>query len=100
MAHRGRPDAPRAYGGIPNLPQGYQHLTVNQSINFVDPNDHTIHTNTCEGMWSIVKHKFRLMNGTSDANFTDYLAEFIWRKNFKDNVFGQLLACIREQNPV
>jgi hypothetical protein len=27
----------RAYGGIANLLQSYGHLTVNHSINFVDP---------------------------------------------------------------
>ena len=26
-----------AYNGIQNLPKGYQHLTVNHKLNFIDP---------------------------------------------------------------
>lgn len=49
----------RAYRGIENLPPGYQHLTVNHSIHFVDPNDDSVHTNTIEGSFAFIKAKFR-----------------------------------------
>lgn len=86
----------RAYGDIENLPAGYQHLTVNHSIEFVRPDDRTIHTNTIEGLWAHSKSKFRAMHGTSEANFTDYLSEFIWRKNFKHYRFGPIMGTIRD----
>jgi len=82
-----------AYGGIANLPGGYQHLTVNHSINFVDPVTGA-HTNNVEGQWSQVKRKFRAMNGTSDALFDSYLLKYMWRKAHTKHVFMNMIYWI------
>jgi ISXO2-like transposase domain len=83
-----------AYGGIANLPGGYQHLTVNHRLNFVDPVTGA-HTNNVEGQWSHVKRKFRAMSGTSDALFDSYLLEYMWRKAHTGNIFMNILYWIR-----
>jgi hypothetical protein len=40
------------------MPQ-FEHLSVNHSLNFVDPNDATIHTQNIEGLWSRSKYFLR-----------------------------------------
>ena len=84
----------RAYGGVAALPQNYTHLTVNHSVNFVDPVTGA-HTQMIEGHWSQVKRKYRQMNGTSDALFNSYLSEYIFRKHYKINVFMNIIYWIR-----
>ena len=74
----------RAYGGIPALPQGYQHLTVNHSMNFVDPFTGA-HTQNIENTWMRFKRKVKKsmgLNTTSEDRYSDYLQEFMWRQQF------------------
>ncbi|KAL1129612.1 hypothetical protein AAG570_012557, partial [Ranatra chinensis] len=61
----------------------YNHLTVNHSLNFVDPNTGT-HTNTIEGMWRHVKH---LIPGYSRTrtSFPNYLAHFLFDRLVKSH---------------
>uniref|UniRef100_A0A914DN83 ISXO2-like transposase domain-containing protein n=1 Tax=Acrobeloides nanus TaxID=290746 RepID=A0A914DN83_9BILA len=76
----------RAYGGIQALPQGYQHLTVNHSVNFVDP-DTGVHTQNIENTWMRFKKKLKKSHGLNTANadrYSDYLQEFMWRQQFGD----------------
>lgn len=81
----------RAYGGIQALPQGYMHLTVNHSINFVDPQT-LAHTQSIEGTWSRFKSKVKSSHGLNtscEERYDDYLQEFMWKANFgaRDEVF-------------
>ena len=69
----------KAYTCLRDSPQ-FQHLTVNHSINFVDPVTFA-HTNTIEGMWM---HAKRRVGSTTSALFNSYLFEFMWRKRFGD----------------
>lgn len=64
-----------AYNGLKNL--GYDHRTVNHSINFVNPDDGT-DTQRIEGLWSVLKFKLRRYNGLNGALFKDKLCEAIW----------------------
>ena len=34
------------------------------------------------------------MHGTSDNLFDSYLQEYMWKKQHKDNIFGNILYCI------
>jgi hypothetical protein len=71
-----------AHDGIANLPQGYAHLTVNHSINFVDPVTGA-HTQSIESKWQKFKHKIKKFYGLNQIeNYNDYLKEFMWREAF------------------
>ena len=66
-------DGWQAYNQLPQ-----PHDIVNHQLNFVDPNDPTLHTNMVECSWAHVKAKFCVLHGTSDALFNLYLQEFRW----------------------
>ena len=93
----------RSYGGIAELPEGYGHLTVNHSVNFVDPVSGA-HTQNVENMWMRYKRKVKSSMGlntpTSD-HYNDYLQEFIWRQAFgeKSKVFLHLWSQISKIYP-
>lgn len=71
----------RAYGGIPNLPHGYQHFTVNHTQNFVNPITGA-HTQSIESMWQKVKSRAKKQFGDSRTLFETYLPEYLWRQQF------------------
>jgi transposase-like protein len=78
-------DCWRAYVGLDNA--GYQHLTVNHTYHFRDPNTGA-HTNSIEGTWSAIK---RSIIGTPKAEMLNsYLAEYMWRR--KNNTQPALLV--------
>jgi hypothetical protein len=47
----------RAYGSAPRNLRGFEHLTINHSLNFVDPDDPLVHTQTIECLWSHAKKR-------------------------------------------
>lgn len=53
--------------------EGYRHLTVNHSVNFVVPGDPETHTNTIERLWREIKSKVPLY-GRRNKHFLGYLA--------------------------
>ena len=80
-----------AYNTIGHI--GYQHLTVNHSINFVDPVTHAT-TNHVESMWAKAKQRNKRECGTHCALLTSYLTEFMWRQKYKGDPFQKLLEHI------
>lgn len=74
----------KAYNSIQRNPN-YIHATVNHSINFVSPDDPSVHTQSIECLWSHLKRKLRCQYGTNEDLFESYLFEFIWRKRVKIN---------------
>ena len=74
--------------------EGYEHLTVNHSLNFVDP-DTGAHTQGIENTWWGVKRSYP-RTGTSKELFESYLQEFMWRKHYGENPFGNILKHIAE----
>jgi hypothetical protein len=70
-----------AYGGIARLPEGYLHLTVNHSVNFVDPASGAC-TNAIESTWQKLKLQNKVRFGTHRTLFETYLDEFMWRRVF------------------
>lgn len=77
----------RAYDGVENLPQAYEHLRVNHSLNFVDPVTGA-HTQTVEGTWQKFKNKLKRSYGLNNSRFEDHLQEFMWRRIFADDQMG------------
>ena len=93
-------DCWRAYKGIEGLPEQYSHLTVNHSINFVDP-DTGANTQMIEGTWSLFKSRHKEEHGTSRELFATYIAQFIWRRQFKEeDVMYHLWNQIKAQYPL
>ena len=65
------------------LREGCSHLTVNHSLNFVDP-DTGAHTQRTENTWWGVKRSMP-RTGTSKDLFESYLQEWLWRKHYGDD---------------
>lgn len=74
-------DCWRSYEGLNN--EGFTHLTVNHSINFVDP-DTKAHTQNIERLWRDLKDDLPKY-GRSKEHFLGYLAEFLFKKKFSNN---------------
>ena len=70
-------DCWRAYDCLGN--EGYQHLTVNHSLNFVDPKNPQIHTNRIESTWRHVKESFST-HGRIKAHVPGNLARYMFLK--------------------
>ncbi|KAH7671583.1 hypothetical protein AAVH_42617 [Aphelenchoides avenae] len=78
----------KAYWTVGQLPQGYQHLTINHSLNFVDPTNANVHTQSVENRWSRFKKKHRQRHGCPKHMLVEYISEFLWRqKNKGPDVF-------------
>ena len=82
-----------AHGTVGNL--GYQHLTVNHQLYFVDPVTHAT-TNHVENMWCREKQRNKRECGTQWTLLTSYLTEFMWRPKFGDGPFENLLQHVWE----
>ena len=71
----------RAYGkAILEMPE-IIHTTINHSLNFVDPNDPSVHTQNIESLWSRSKYYLRKKPGISIEKQYEYLIQFIWQYN-------------------
>ena len=63
--------------------EGYRHLTVNHSLNFVDPNNKATHTNNIERLWREAKKKVPLY-GRRRKHFAGYLARSMFMMAIPD----------------
>ena len=59
--------------------EGFQHLSVNHSLNFVNPTDPEAHTQTIERTWSDVRGGLPRY-GRRTEHFVEYLAEFLFKR--------------------
>ena len=93
-------DKLRRYDCIGNLPEGFDHSTVNHSENYVDP-ETGAHTQSIESLWGRLKAKMKSMRGTSRSQLNSYLCEACWRhENGKsgNNCFFALMASLHYEN--
>jgi transposase len=92
-------DELKAYHGIGNMTNGYNHHRINHSEGvYVTGN---VHTNTIEGFWSLVK---RGIGGThhmvSEKYLQEYLNEYAFRYNRRNvaaPMFKQILDQVSER---
>ena len=82
----------KAYDCLKN--EGYDHLTVNHSLNFVDP-DTGAHTQGIENTWWGVKRSLP-RTGTSKELFDGYLQEYMWRQQYGEDPFGNIIKHIAD----
>jgi hypothetical protein len=76
----------------------FEHLSVNNSLNFVDPNDATIHTQNIEGLWSRSKYFLRKKRGISMEKQSEYLIQFLWEYSIpKRKKMNNLLLMLKYQ---
>ena len=73
----------RAYGGIDAM--GFNHFTVNQSVNFVDPVTGA-HTQNVENSWKLAKSRNKRQHGTNRQMLDSYLCEWMWRQKNRNNL--------------
>lgn len=73
----------RGYDPLVNHPQ-YNHLTVNHSINFIDPTTGA-HTQNIERSWRDVRSNIPRF-GRSEDHMAGYLAEYCWKKSMKEKI--------------
>ncbi|KAG0437687.1 hypothetical protein DMUE_3547 [Dictyocoela muelleri] len=53
----------RAYSAALRDYTTIEHRQISQSLNFLDPEDPSVHTQTIEGLWSLMKRFLRGRNG-------------------------------------
>jgi transposase-like protein len=85
----------RAYDSALQNMTEFTHLTVNHSLNFVNPLDRSIHTQGVEGFWSQSKRCIRERHGIMKTLHIEYLLQFLWEykiNRFKrHNIFLKLI---------
>ena len=82
----------RAYNCLND--EGSDHLTVNHSLNFVDP-DTGAHTQGIENTWWGVKRGLP-RTGTSKELFDGYLQDYMWRQHYGKDPFGSIIKHIAD----
>lgn len=92
-------DSWRAYITTEIEREGYQHLKVNHSYNFIDPTTGA-HTQKIERLWGSAKWRNKKHRGTARHHLNSYLAEFMWRrKHAGKDLFVSVLTAIGEYWP-
>ena len=74
---------------------GFNHQTVNHSINFINPmiGAHTQHR---ERAWKAAKERNKRHNGTHRGMIDSYMCEFMWRKRQEVNGTEVLDSILRD----
>ena len=81
-----------AYGSIEATE--FNHLTVNHSLNFVDPISGA-HTQHIERAWKSAKERNKRQNGTHRHLLDSYLCEWMWRQKHRNvDLFDRILLQI------
>lgn len=83
----------RGYSGLSLIPGFEQHLTVNHSQYFTDPDTHA-NTNAIEGSWNGIKLNIRPRSRTWDK-IDEHLLEFIWRRKNNRDIWNGFLRALK-----
>ena len=92
-------DGWKAYFGLNAY--GHFHWNLKHNVGFVDPITKW-HTNTIEGLWSLIRGDFRRFRGIKPDKLQLFLDEFSFRRNVSlsnDGLWAKLLLAIaKKQN--
>lgn len=92
-------DCWRGYNGLSE--EGFEHLTVNHSLNFV--NEETgADTNKIESQWRPIRTRLA-RGGIKNEYLADHLCEFLWRREVKQenrDPFSYFIDNVAQQFPV
>ncbi|CAL2046666.1 unnamed protein product [Caenorhabditis brenneri] len=72
-----------AYGGIGALQAGFNHQWVNHKLNFVDPDDPTVHTQSIEATWGAFKRKLKSRFGDPEYRLQGHMFQYMWRRFYE-----------------
>ncbi|KAG0438094.1 hypothetical protein DMUE_3308 [Dictyocoela muelleri] len=67
----------RGYSAALRNSVDFTHRSVNHSINFVDPDDPIVHTQSIEGLWGYLKRFLRERSKISQFMYSEYLIQFL-----------------------
>lgn len=73
---------------------GYEHETVNHSLNFVNP-ETGVHTQNVESLWNRVKRKIKSMCGIRRDQLPGFLAETMFRSEHRDSLISGLVTLLK-----
>jgi len=77
-----------------NRDLGFEHLSVNHSLNFVNP-ETGCHTQNIESFWNRLKRPLKAMNGIRYENLPFYLSEINWKNTYRERTLVVLLGLLR-----
>ena len=87
-----------------NVSQHFKnHKSINHSLHFVDPADKSIHTNTIESQWRVLKRNTLPRNGTTKQLYEGYFATQCVKKKYLSDVpckFKAFLELIKRVYPL
>ena len=72
----------------------FTHLWVNHKKNFVDPNNHIVHTQNIENIWCALRRFLRGYGTNYRNNLEYYISEFILRRK-SENFMFDLISLIK-----
>ncbi|KAG0439512.1 hypothetical protein DMUE_2383 [Dictyocoela muelleri] len=76
----------------------FEHLTVNHSLNFLNPDDSEIHTQTIESCWGDCKKKLKNQHGTASNRLEGYLFEYAFKREFsKKDCFNNFILLLKRR---
>ena len=61
-----------------------EHKQINHSLQFVDPNDKKVHTNTIESQWRVLKRNVLPRSGTSHKLMSSYFSMYCVQSRYLD----------------
>lgn len=82
----------RAYSQLTDY--GYEHLTVNHSLNFVNPVNGA-NTQSVESLWNKLKLRLKKLMGLNVHSLGEHLFEWMWKDNIGVNKYENLINLLK-----
>jgi transposase len=86
-------DEAKVYQSLKNN-VNYEHKSIVHKYNFVDY-ENLVHTQNIESYNNKIKLRIKKMKGIKKSAIEDFLNEFMWLDNFKENCFEKTLSLFK-----